>query len=127
MPEHLGPDLTLAPAGPHRHRVEGFPEVRDKRFRAQHGGREQEPPETALTLLVGEVRAQDGLQLRPEPDAAVARQCLQPSPLVRAERNRLSLERNAPTPRDVELPGQGEVVAVPVLGGLHHRYSRRAA
>ena len=35
-----------------------------------------------------------------------------------------SLERNAPMPRKVE--AVGEVCAKPVLGGLHHRYSRAA-
>ncbi|MEM7310459.1 MAG: integrase core domain-containing protein [Planctomycetota bacterium] len=35
-----------------------------------------------------------------------------------------SLEGNAPQPRDVE--AVGELVAAPVLGGLHHRYSRAA-
>lgn len=37
-----------------------------------------------------------------------------------------SLEDNAPEPREVEPPTQGEVVAVPYLGGLHHRYTRCA-
>ncbi len=35
-----------------------------------------------------------------------------------------SLEGNASTPRGVE--DVGEVAARPVLGGLHHRYSRAA-
>ena len=39
----------------------------------------------------------------------------------------LSLDRNSPTPRRVEPPSEGEVVAVPQVGGLHHRYTRRAA
>jgi putative transposase len=38
----------------------------------------------------------------------------------------LSLDRNSPTPREVEPPFEGEVVAVPQVGGLHHRYTRRA-
>ena len=37
----------------------------------------------------------------------------------------LNVERNAPKPRQVE-DGLGEVVAIPHLGGLHHRYSRAA-
>lgn len=39
----------------------------------------------------------------------------------------LSLDRNAPVPRDVEPPSEGQVVAIPQVGGLHHRYTRRAA
>jgi transposase InsO family protein len=35
-----------------------------------------------------------------------------------------SLDRNSPLPRKVEVVG--EVCATPVLGGLHHRYSRAA-
>ncbi len=37
-------------------------------------------------------------------------------------RPHLSLERNAPIPRDVELPSQGSIVAFTEVGGLHHRY-----
>jgi hypothetical protein len=42
-------------------------------------------------------------------------------------RPHLSLDRNSPTPRGVEPPCLGEVVAIPQVGGLHHRYTRRAA
>jgi putative transposase len=41
-------------------------------------------------------------------------------------RTYLSLQRNAPTPREVETPEQGKVIAVPQVGGLHHRYTRAA-
>jgi transposase InsO family protein len=41
-------------------------------------------------------------------------------------RPHLSLDRNSPTPRDVEPPLQGEVISIPMVGGLHHRYSRAA-
>jgi len=41
-------------------------------------------------------------------------------------RSRSSLDRNAPVPRQVELPRQGRVVAIPHLGGLPHRYTRAA-
>ena len=36
----------------------------------------------------------------------------------------LSLDRNSPIPREVEPPSKGRVVAIPHLGGLHHRYLR---
>lgn len=41
-------------------------------------------------------------------------------------RTHLSLERNAPIEREVEPPSQGKVVAIPQVGGLHHRYRRAA-
>ncbi len=41
-------------------------------------------------------------------------------------RTHLSLDRNAPVPREVEPRGRGKVVAIPMVGGLHHRYRRAA-
>ena len=41
-------------------------------------------------------------------------------------RTHLSLDRNAPIEREVEPPCRGRVVAVPQVGGLHHRYRRAA-
>ena len=38
----------------------------------------------------------------------------------------LALGRNAPIPRAVESPEKGRVVAVPYVGGLHHRYTHAA-
>ena len=37
-----------------------------------------------------------------------------------------SLEGDTPTGREVEPPAEGKVVAVPQVGGLHHRYTRAA-
>jgi putative transposase len=39
----------------------------------------------------------------------------------------LSLEKDPPEPRPVQPPDEGCIVAVPQVGGLHHRYERRAA
>ena len=41
-------------------------------------------------------------------------------------RAHLSLEHNAPVPRRVEHPSEGKVIAIPQVGGLHHRYRRAA-
>jgi transposase InsO family protein len=41
-------------------------------------------------------------------------------------RTHLSLERNAPNPREVEPRSGAKVVAIPQVGGLHHRYTRAA-
>jgi len=44
-------------------------------------------------------------------------------------RNRvhLALEKDTPESRRIQLPESGRIVSTPVLGGLHHRYERRAA
>ena len=39
-------------------------------------------------------------------------------------RPHLSLERNSPTPRNVQMPSDGEVISISKVGGLHHLYSR---
>ena len=44
-----------------------------------------------------------------------------------ADRPHMSLEGDAPMPRDVQPPSMGRVVALPWLGGFHHRYARLAA
>ena len=43
-----------------------------------------------------------------------------------AARTHLSLERNAPNRREVEPRSRGKVLAIPQVGGLHHRYTRAA-
>ena len=42
-------------------------------------------------------------------------------------RTHLSLGKDCPEPRPVQPPSAGNVVAFPQVGGLHHRYERRAA
>ncbi len=42
-------------------------------------------------------------------------------------RTHLGLGKDSPVPREVEMPGTGAVVAEPLVGGLHHRYFRKAA
>jgi hypothetical protein len=42
-------------------------------------------------------------------------------------RTHLSLEKDAPDARPMERPAMGKVVPIPEVGGLHHRYVRRAA
>jgi putative transposase len=45
----------------------------------------------------------------------------------RCSRTHLSLAKDTPTTRVVQKPEAGEIVAIPQVGGLHHRYERRAA
>src|SRR5262250_2985292 len=42
-------------------------------------------------------------------------------------RTHLSLQKDTPESRPVQAPEAGRIVAIPVVGGLHHRYERRAA
>ena len=42
-------------------------------------------------------------------------------------RTHLSLNKDCPRPRRVQLPSAGNIIAFPDVGGLHHRYERRAA
>ena len=42
-------------------------------------------------------------------------------------RTHLSLDKDTPESRPVEPPEAGRVIAIPQVGGLHHRYTRLAA
>jgi transposase InsO family protein len=42
-------------------------------------------------------------------------------------RTHLSLSKDPPARREIESPELGDVIELPVVGGLHHRYTRRAA
>ena len=42
-------------------------------------------------------------------------------------RTHLSLEKDAPIRRPAQSPSDGNIVEIPMVGGLHHRYERRAA
>ena len=42
-------------------------------------------------------------------------------------RTHLSLGKDSPAGREIERPEMGNVIELPVVGGLHHRYTRRAA
>ena len=43
------------------------------------------------------------------------------------DRTHVALDKDAPATRSVLPPGRGQVIALPRVGGLHHRYDRRAA
>jgi putative transposase len=42
-------------------------------------------------------------------------------------RTHLSLDKDCPQPRPIQPPSAGKIIAFPEVGGLHHRYVRRAA
>jgi putative transposase len=39
----------------------------------------------------------------------------------------LALEKDSPEPRPIQEADAGRIIAIPEVGGLHHRYERRAA
>jgi hypothetical protein len=43
-----------------------------------------------------------------------------------ATRPHQSLDNHGPHPREVQTPAGGHIVAIPQVGGLHHRYQRAA-
>jgi hypothetical protein len=42
-------------------------------------------------------------------------------------RTHLGLGKDTPEPRTVQPPEMGDIVELPAVGGLHHRYERQAA
>jgi hypothetical protein len=47
--------------------------------------------------------------------------------LYHGARTHLALGKDTPEPRSVQPPDMGKVIEIPEVGGLHHRYERRAA
>ena len=60
-------------------------------------------------------------------EAALYRQIKLFTAYYHQSRTHLSLAKDSPESRAVQPPEQGRIVAVPQVGGLHHRYDRRAA
>ena len=60
-------------------------------------------------------------------EAGAQRLMIQYCSYYQRSRTHLSLDKDTPIPRAVTLPGHSAVVAIPEVGGLHHRYERRAA
>ena len=42
-------------------------------------------------------------------------------------RTHMALDKDAPDARSVQFPSAGRIISIPEVGGLHHRYERRAA
>ena len=54
-------------------------------------------------------------------------QIFQLGPATLGARTHLSLDKGCPETRPIHPPTAGKIVAIPEVGGLHHRYERRAA
>lgn len=60
-------------------------------------------------------------------EAALYRQVQSFVEYYHRSRTHLSLSKDSPEPRAVQSPQLGRIVGIPLVGGLHHRYERRAA
>jgi len=60
--------------------------------------------------------------VEPEGAAHLRRVLLAYAAYYNSDRTHLSLGKDAPRPRAVE--SEGDIIALPILGGLHHRYGR---
>jgi len=60
-------------------------------------------------------------------EAALYRQVKSFAAYYHGSRTHLSLAKDSPEPRAVHPPELGRIIAIPQVGGLHHRYERRAA
>ena len=77
--------------------------------------------------LIGSIRRECLDHLVVVNESSLRRQIASFVSYYRSSRCHLSLEKDSPDGRAVEPPEPGRVVAVPMVGGLHHRYERRAA
>ena len=60
-------------------------------------------------------------------EATLCRQVKSFAEYYHRSRTHLSLSKDSPESRVVQPPELGRIVAIPQVGGLHHRYERRAA
>ncbi len=79
---------------------------------------------TQLARLIGSIRRERTDHIIPMGEKHLLRALREYQAYFNESRTHYSLDGNAPIARRVE--AAGEVIATPVLGGLHHRYSRAA-
>ena len=77
--------------------------------------------------LIGSIRRECLDHLIVVNDAGLSRILTKYLAYYHHSRAHLSLAKDSPQPRPIAPPMLGPVVAIPQLGGLHHRYERRAA
>jgi hypothetical protein len=70
-----------------------------------------------------------GCPMRPERDESGTSMTVGPTDARRHQNTPApsTLDKDAPEPRPIERLDQGRIVETPMVGGLHHRYTRQAA
>jgi hypothetical protein len=82
------------------------------------------PPQNSVDRTIVDVSTL-GVNLPPEQHLRrILRKYLE---YYHGSRTHLALDKDAPEPRKRESTDGGNVIALPMVGGLHHRYTRRAA
>src|SRR5262245_61931314 len=85
--------------------------------------------------LLSRLKQSHSIRTNRRPIAIIWRSCSD-SPVTAGQRMRfrkrqarthLSLDKDCPQPRRVQPASAGNIIAFPEVGGLHHRYERRAA
>jgi hypothetical protein len=87
-------------------------------------------PETVLAYverLIGSIRRECLDHVIVVNEAGLSRLLTRYLAYYHQSRTHLSLAKDSPHPRPIAPPTLGPVVAIPQVGGLHHRYNRRAA
>ena len=77
--------------------------------------------------LIGSIRRECLDQVIVFDEASLRRTLVLYLDYYHGSRTQLSLKKDSPEPRPVQPPQTGRIVAIPQVGGLHHRYERRAA
>ena len=75
--------------------------------------------------VIGSIRRECTDHIIPLGERHLARVLRRYATYYNESRTHLALDRNSPSPRLVE-KGNGDVIAIPHLAGLHHRYARGA-
>jgi hypothetical protein len=88
--------------------------------------RRREPTRLSVERLIGSVRRECLGQVIIYSEDPLRRGLTDYFDYYNRSRTHLSLDNNSPIPRETEPPEAGEVVAIPQVGGLDHRYTHVA-
>ena len=91
------------------------------------GGNNNSPATAYVERMIGSIRRECLDHLIVFNETALRRTLNLYFAYYHRSRTHLSLGKDSPVPRAIQSPAVGPVVAVPQVGGLHHRYQRQAA
>jgi putative transposase len=77
--------------------------------------------------VIGSIRRECLDQVIAFSEAGLSRHLRKFADYYQRSRTHLGLQKDTPESRPVQAPGAERIVAIPEVGGLHHRYERRAA